>query len=323
MDRDLLLRSWPVFLFVVPMLVGATLTGRRDLIFPEGAALALGVLVLDLPGWTESPGRLLALPPLCAGIGLAVLHLHLAPWIGEITAVSAALACLQLLSSRLTPAISAAALPVAFGVGSLLFLATVSCISIALAVATMLRSRRPDAGHLRPISRIPAASAVGAWAASGLWIIVAVPLLGLGAAAVAPPLIVALTERLSGPDRSALTSARHWTVLVMAAALGALAVGGVVASALGGVVAVALVLAAFAYFSGPHPPALAICLIPQIAEVHGVAYVFDVAIGALALYSAAGLIWYSEFGRAVVSVRKIAAVPPDATDIEPRQQPID
>lgn len=285
-----------MFLLVVPMLVGAALTDRRDLIFPEGAALALGVLVLDLPGWTESPGRLLALSPLCAGIGLAVLHLHLPHWLGEVVAVGAGLACLLLLSSRLTPAISAAALPVAFGVGSLLFLATVLCVSAALAAAVKLRARRTVGGDRRPPRRLSAAAALGAWGASGLWIVVAGPVLGLGAAAAAPPLIVALAERLAGPDRSALTSARHWLVLVLAAALGALAADGIAPDALGGIVAAAIVLVAFALFAGPHPPALAICLIPQIAAVHGATYVLDVALGALVLYSAAGLIWRAEGG---------------------------
>jgi hypothetical protein len=60
----------------------------------------------------------------------------------------------------------------------------------------------------------------------------------------------------------------------------------------GGLVAVAVVLVLFAAFSGPHPPALAICLIPQVARestIRPAHFVTALAVGAAVLYLGANI----------------------------------
>ena len=106
--------------------------------------------------------------------------------------------------------------------------------------------------------------------------------LGLGAAAVAPPLVVAMLERTASANASASTGMRHWATLVAAAAAGSLLAAHVHPAWVGGLIAVAVVLLVFSLLGGPHPPALAIGLVPQVSEAarHPVPYVANIALGA-------------------------------------------
>jgi len=51
---------------VVPMLALASALDTHAIIFPEGAALVMGIWVLGLPGWSASRWRVAALPPVRA-----------------------------------------------------------------------------------------------------------------------------------------------------------------------------------------------------------------------------------------------------------------
>lgn len=276
-----------MFAVAGPMLVVVGLTHNRDVIFPEGAALALGVVALRLPDWSRSPIRLAVIPPACATIGIALTHADLPRWGGELAAITAAFVLLHLGRSRLTPSLSAGAFPLVFDVHTWAYPLTVLAVCVALAAITTFRPSRPSP---EPVGRLPIPVAGTTWAVTAAWIVLAGPVLSLGAATVAPPLVVAMVERFATGDRSALTGLRHWAVIVAAAAAGAFAAADITPRWTGGLLAVAAVLVAFAVLSGPHPPALAICLIPQVAIAHHPgAYVADIAAGAAALYLAAGI----------------------------------
>ena len=282
-----------VFAAVLPMLVASELLRNRDVIFPEAAALTFGVLALRLPEWSLSPARLALLPPACASIGVALVGLDTPRWAGELIALSLAFIILHVARSRLTPSISAAVFPLVFGVHSWTYPITVMVISTGLAGVIMVRRRHGQGPRPATRDRLPRRSALTAWAIAATWIVIAGPALRLGAGAVAPPLIVAMVEWIAGSDRSAATGLRHWSVLVAAAGVGALAVQHITPAWVGGLIATGIVLTLFATFSGPHPPALAICLIPQVARGPGVNplhFVAALAIGAAVLYVGASVV---------------------------------
>jgi hypothetical protein len=280
-----------VFVIALPMLATSGLLRNVDVIFPEAAALTFGVLALRLPAWTRSPLRLALLPAVCATVGVTITKLGPPRWAGELLALSLAFVILHAARSRLTPSISAAIFPLVFAVDTWVFPLTVLLISVALASAVSLQRRHAYTPPSGP-DRLPVASAVAAWAIAAGWIAVAGPVLGLGASAVAPPLIVAMLEWMIGADRAEATGLRHWSVLVAAAAVGVLAARNIDPTWVGGLVAVAVVLVLFAAFSGPHPPALAICLIPQVARestIRPAHFVTALAVGAAVLYLGANI----------------------------------
>jgi len=106
-----------VFVVAAPMLIIGGVLGNRDLLFPEGAALAFGVLSLRLPEWRRSAAVLAVLPAACAALGVALVHAAVPRWVGEIAALTGAFVLLAVLRSRLTPSISAAVFPLVFDVG--------------------------------------------------------------------------------------------------------------------------------------------------------------------------------------------------------------
>ena len=62
---------------VVPMLALASALGTHEIIFPEGAALAMGIWVVGLPGWSASRWRVAVLPPAFAAAGVLLLRVDL------------------------------------------------------------------------------------------------------------------------------------------------------------------------------------------------------------------------------------------------------
>ncbi|MGE0880887.1 MAG: hypothetical protein AB7L13_15315 [Acidimicrobiia bacterium] len=293
--------SWlAVFVVVVPMLVLAAALDKVDVIFPEAAALAFGVLALRLPGWTYSPFKLALVPPVYAAGGVALAHLDWPRWLGVTVALTGAAAGLKLVRTRLAPSLSAGVFPLVFDVRTWVLPLTVLALCVFLSAVVVVRRRRARIGSqsdrvvlshegvsVESVAE-PIAShvLVATWATAVAWVLVAWPVLGLRAAAVAPPLVVAMLERTMSANPSARTGVRHWAALVVAALVGSVLAAHVDPAWIGGVLAVALMLVVFRSVSGPHPPALAICLIPQVSgAARDVApFVANIAIGSAVLY---------------------------------------
>jgi hypothetical protein len=225
----------------------------------------------------------LALPTAAAGLGVALAHAVGPRWAREVIALSAALILLRAFRSLLTPTISAAVLPIAFDVRAWSFPAVVAAICALLALYCIwilpAAADRPATAGPAPVLTV-----VG-WVLIAAWIVLAGPVLSLPAAALAAPLFVATFEWLLRSDRAAAAGARQWAVTVAAAALGVTLAGAVTPAWVGGVLAVTLSLALLAATSTPHPPALAVSLIPQIAgSGHPARFIAAVAVGAGALY---------------------------------------
>jgi hypothetical protein len=269
---------------VAVMLLGAGLSGHRDAIFPEGAALAFGIVVLGKPEWGASRWRIVALPSLCAVIGHFLAQMTWAPWAGEICAVSAALLVLRALRSRVAPALSAAVLPVVFGVRSWMYPAAV-VITCAVIVAVVTLSSRRDDQQTSVSSAWQWDVVVGAWVMICSWILIAGPILSLPIAAVAPPLFVSALEWSSNDARTLARGMRRWSLVVGAALAGSVALKLAPAASIAGLAAVGVTLGLMRVLATPHAPALAISLVPLIAGPIGTwNFTIGIAVGAAALY---------------------------------------
>jgi hypothetical protein len=273
---------------VCAMAVASTVAGQRDFIFPEGAALALGIGVLRIPDWSTSRWRIATLPPACAVIGHMLSVIDGPPWALEITGLTAALLLLQCLGSRIAPAISAAALPVVFGVHSWAY--PVVVLATCLVVIAALP---PDNGGATTAAEgsWPRATAFRFWLITCAWIGVADPMLSLPAAALAPPLFVSALEWINTPGRSFAGGIRRYALIGAAAIAGVVAAQVSPAEGIAAPTAVAMTLVLMNITHCWHAPALAISLVPGIAAgVSPASFIAGIGVGAAALYLAASTV---------------------------------
>lgn len=280
--------AWALpLLVVVPMLALASALGTHAIIFPEGAAIAMGVWSLALPGWAVSRWRVATVPALCALLGSGLVALDLPGHAAPILAALLAVLVLQATDSRLAPALSAAILPTVFGVGELSYpLAVfVICAVIALGMPWLSRRRGPPPAPGDGTGRY-AWGVVGAGlVVTAAWILLGGELLALPAAALAPPLFVSALEWLGQRACTLRRGLRRWTLLVAAALAGAMTAQLIGPPWLAGAVAVAVTLALMWLLATPHPPALAIALIPLLLSAPDpLDYTLAIAAGAAATY---------------------------------------
>ncbi len=247
------------------MLVLATVLDTHAIIVPEGAAIAMGVWVLGIPGWIVSRPGVALLVPVCALIGVLVERSDLPTWVAVSAAAVAALLVLHACDSRLVPALSAAVLPVVFDVRAWSYplAVLVICAVVAAAMPWLVPPRVTGSRHAT--GRYPG-SIVGAGAAIiTAWAIVAGELAGLSAAVLAPPLLVSALEWLGQQDaRRAHAGLRRCALLVGAALAGSVAVPIIPVAWIAGCLAVAVTVGLMRVLATWHPPALAIALIPLI-----------------------------------------------------------
>ncbi|MEA2193524.1 MAG: hypothetical protein QOI73_3645 [Solirubrobacteraceae bacterium] len=275
--------AWPLAI-VVPMLALASALGTHEIIFPEGAALVMGIWVVGLPGWSASRWRTAVLPPLFAVAGVLLLRLDLAQTTTALIAVTLGLIALALADSRLAPALSAAVLPIVFDVRAWSYPLSVLAISLVVAAA-MPCFAKPGPHAAGATGRYPWRVAGGAWLAICAWILAGGELLSLSSVVLAPPLFVSALEWLGREDLRAHDGLRRWGLMIGAGLAGSGAVALVPLSWLSGSLAVIATLALMRLLRTPHPPALAIALIPQLLRtVEPLDFTLSIAAGAGALY---------------------------------------
>src|SRR5205085_7030634 len=102
-------------------------------------ALAMGIWVVGLPGWSASRWRVAVLPGLFAAGGAGLLQLGLGQVSTVLLAVTIGLLALQALGTRLAPALSAAALPIVFDVRAWSYPVAVLAASLAVAAGMTWR----------------------------------------------------------------------------------------------------------------------------------------------------------------------------------------
>jgi hypothetical protein len=299
---------------IAGMLIGADVSGHRDVIFPEGGALAFGIGVLRNPDWSASRWRIVALPSLCAVIGHFLTQMPGPTWAAEICAVSAALLALQALGSRVAPALSAAVLPVVFGVRTWMYPVVVLAICLMI-VAVVALSARLGAG-----ARDAGADSswqwdvvLGGWLLICTWILIAGPALSLPVAAVAPPLFVSAFEFSARNDRTLARGLRRWLLVVGAALAGSLTFKLAPDTAIAGLAGVGATVLLMRVLATQHAPALAISLIPWITGPIGPwKFTAGIAVGAGALYAGGDLIARARAelrGQPMTTARETRATP--------------
>ncbi len=207
------------------MIFASELLGEREIIFPEIAAIAVGMLLAPRRPWQTSRWRVLVLISLSAVVGLAVsVLLPLPLWEKMSVAFLLAQVLLVFGGTSFAPLISAAVLPVMLGAESVVYLiAAVSLTALILLVSFALeRLGLRETEPYRPVHP-PEGRAWGR-----VFLRCALGVLCIAAAVslharymVAPPMLVAFTEFMNPSSRAKEQPFRAISLIALCAAAGA------------------------------------------------------------------------------------------------------
>ena len=227
MENHRLLSGVLTVLIITLMVGAAELLGEREIIFPEIAAIAVGMLLVPRRPWQTSRRRVLVLISLSAVVGLAVsVLLPMALWEKMCVAFLLAQVLLIFGGTSFAPLVSAAVLPVMLGTESLVYLiAAVSLTALILLVNFILerlKLRAPEA--YRPVhppegrawGRVLLRCALGC-------VCIAAAVLLHAKYMVAPPMLVAFTEFMNPVSRAKEQPVKAVSLIALCAAAGAAA----------------------------------------------------------------------------------------------------
>jgi hypothetical protein len=278
----------------------ALATGVLYVLFPELAALSYDVFTRPAGAWARSPVLLTITPTVTAAVGTALTQLM--PynlWSAALT-IAGAILIVRLLRSPIVPAISAAFLPLVFGITNWWYPASIAASMALLALASTIHGRISASGDVRrslvpdaaeqavEMERVPR---IQMWPfafigclllAYGLSVVTGLRLI------LFPPLVVIAFEMFAHADVGPWTHRPLALPLVCTfaagaglAAFSALGAGplSVVISLLAGIVMLRAMRLQF-------PPALTVGLLPQIMPHADWGFVLAVALGTTTLVAA-------------------------------------
>jgi hypothetical protein len=277
-------------LIMIALMVGVSeLLGEKEILFPEMAALVLGLWVIDKKIWTVSRPMLVLLMTACAFFGILIVRYSPFPLLINI-AISFAftLLCLIMTCTTLIPITSAAMLPVLLGTHSLVYPVSVFIMSLIIVSGQWLLEKKSlrqaitfdtKKGQYKHSSKH--------WIKLFFWLLlIAVIPVSIGKAYfIVPPLVVMFIEFSSSSAGFRSRPIKVYFVMIISATLGAL-FQHYLHTILGlpqvyTVLLLFLCLFLFYEIVGkPFAPACAIALVPMIIPQKSVlSYPFQVAVG--------------------------------------------
>lgn len=190
------------------MALAAELTGQREILFPEIAALSFGYLLSPTRAWVVNKKRMLLLMSCCAVVGYLYSVFLPLPYWGRIALAFATTQVVFLYAgTSLAPLVSAIVLPVVLRTDSLVyplaaFVLTLSVILLRTLLEKLgLRSRE----SFVPLPRPSAGAVVMAIVRTAMIFVLAFFCVRIGILyVIAPPLLVFFTEVTSAKDSRAL-----------------------------------------------------------------------------------------------------------------------
>ena len=213
-------------MIIAVMIAASEVLGEREIIFPEIAAIAAGMLLAPHRPWQTSRWRVLVLISISAVVGLAVsVLLPLPLWEKMCVAFLLAQVLLIFGGTSFAPLISAAVLPVMLGTQSLVYLiAAVSLTALILLVSFVLERlglRAPE--PYRPVHPPEGRG----WARVLLRCLLGCVCIALAVTLrarymAAPPMLVAFTEFMNPVSRAKKQPVKAVALIALCAATGAL-----------------------------------------------------------------------------------------------------
>lgn len=289
-----------VFLAVVAK--AALLTGVIYVLFPEVAALSYDVFKRPGGAWARSPVMLAITPAVTAAMGTALTQVMTYGLWSVAMTVAGAILIVRWMRSPIVPAISAAFLPLVFGITSWWYPVSIAAVMAILALVSTVYGRVLASGDVSPASapdagaqanEIQATPPIRMW--PSFFIFTAFLLLAYGLAAVTglrlilfPPLVVIAFEMFVHANVSPQVM-RHLAlpfVCTIAAGAGLAALLAFGAGPLSVVISLLAAIVMLHVLRLHFPPALTVGLLPQITPNADLRFVLAIALGTTALTGA-------------------------------------
>ncbi|TCM96278.1 hypothetical protein EV294_105143 [Paenibacillus sp. BK033] len=128
-------RFLTAYLLVCLMLAVAAVSNQRDILFPEIAGMAMGVMVFPVPHWIKNPVHLWLSPTLGAFIGTSLNYMSMPPllkiWLGLILIVI----LMHVFRVNFGPTIPAALLPIFLGLHDYTFAISTAIFTFVIMIA--------------------------------------------------------------------------------------------------------------------------------------------------------------------------------------------
>lgn len=278
-----------------------------EIIFPEIAALATGMLAAPKQSWRVSRSRMVFLIAASTVMGTLLAKMSVTADFSLWGAVAAAYAAGQLLflvsGTDFVPVISAVAMPVIMGADSWIY--PLSAVSMTIFVALIQKgSEKVRLREEKLFVPLPSVRA-GEWAKAAVRVLCAAVAAAVVSAGgyrfcIAPPLLVVFTEmmrrKFSGRKEWVQNAVRMTALIFLCALAGAvsrevLTVRAGLPLTLAAFFAAVLSMAFMALFRFHFPPAAALAVLPMIiAQDQLMSYPFQVCAGAAAFAAAAFLL---------------------------------
>lgn len=293
---------------VISVMTGASeLLSESEIIFPEIAALATGMLAVPKQSWRADRKRMIVMIAAAAVAGTLLEKVSAAASLPVWGAVAVAYAAGQLLffasKTDFVPVISAAAMPVILRTDSWIY--PISAVSMTVFVSLMQKSlERAGLREEKKFTPLPPADAED-MAKAAVRILCVAAVAAVAAAAgyrfcIAPPLLVVFTEmmrkKFADPGERKKHGIRTVALIFLCAFAGAASREILTEKAglpltLSALSAIVLVMIFMALFRLRFPPAAALAVLPMIiAEDQLMSYPFQVCAGAAVFTAAAFLL---------------------------------
>lgn len=277
-------------IIIIGLMVGASeWLGQKEILFPEMAALVLGLWVIDKKIWTITRPMLVILMTVCAFCGILVVQYSPFPVLINI-AISFTFTslCLIVTRSTLIPITSAAMLPVFLGTDSLVYPASVFIMSFLVVSGQWLLEKKGLRHIVVDNKKKYYKHSPKHWGRLLFWLILiaAIPAYVGKLYFIVPPLVVMFIEFSSSSSGFRNRPLQVYMIIVIAAILGTFAQYYLYTIlGLPKVYTVLLLfLCLFILFEivqKPFAPACAIALVPMIIPQENILlYPFQVAVGA-------------------------------------------
>ena len=212
---------------MVVLMVGvAERTGEREVIFPEMAALAIGMWIAPKRVWNVTRLQLVLL--MGAGAVAGVCIVRWSPWplaANLALAFAFAAGCLSLSRTTLVPLVSACMLPVLLHTESWVYPAAVTAMSLIVVVGQRAMERgglRPETHYDRPEWNWRHDGVRWMWLLLAVLAVAALPLSTGYRYCILPPLIVTFVEFANSKSGFRNRPVQVWLMLVAGATAGTL-----------------------------------------------------------------------------------------------------
>ncbi|MBE1442545.1 HPP family protein [Paenibacillus sp. OAS669] len=131
------------YTLVIIMLTGAVLLQQRDILFPEIAGIAMGVMVFAVPHWIKKPVHVWLSPTFAALIGTSLNILPLTPLLKIWMGFGIIVILMHIFRIHFGPTIPAGLLPIFLNLHDYVFVVTTGIFTFMIMLAAF-RLRKPD-----------------------------------------------------------------------------------------------------------------------------------------------------------------------------------